>query len=125
MIAIPLAHKYCEASLSFACLKNADRLLRIATREVAFDMYLCIVKMSQQWAASGSEYHGYETECFIEQNIDAKHLVCLSGKKTKNLELDDERIKPVGVLESILDDVPDEEQVEEETRDEGATMDRW
>ena len=89
-------YKYCEASLSFACLKNADRamadLLRIATREVAFDVYLCIVKISQQWAANGSEYHGYEAECFIEQNIEAKHLVSLSGKKAKNLELDDERV---------------------------------
>ena len=38
MIALPLDHKYCEASLSFSSLKNLDRakadLLIMATREV-------------------------------------------------------------------------------------------
>ena len=130
MIAIPLAHEYCEASLSFSGLKNTDRamadLLRMATREIEFDLYLCIVKISQQVGGDyGSEYGGFMEVDVIEQKIMAEHLVSPSGKKAESVQLDDEMIKPEGALDNLLSNEPDDEEIEEVTGNEGATMDRW
>ena len=128
MIAIPLAHKYCEASLSFSGLKNMDRamadLLRIATCEVAFDVYLGMIKVSQHWCA-GALYYGFDADDFVGQEIEATNLVSPEGKKIKNLSLQDEMFKPEGALDRILQDKPENEEVNEATGNEGATMDRW
>ena len=129
MIAIPLAHKYCEASLSFACLKNTDRakadLLRMVNQEVPFDLFLCIVKIAQQWGGECySECSSFMEGDLIEQKMMAEHLVSPSGKKAENITLDDEMIMPEGALDSVLDSEPDDEELEV-TGNEGATMDRW
>ena len=128
MIAIPLAHKYCEASLSFSGLKNADRamadLLRVATCEVTFDVYLGMIQISQHWCG-GVRYYGFDADDFLGQEIEATNLVSPEGKKVKNLSVQDEMFKPEGALDKILKDEPENEEVNEATGNEGATMDRW
>ena len=129
MIAIPLAHKYCEASLSFSGLKNMDRakadLLTTAKKRVEFDLFLCIIKLSQLWGGEcDSEYGSFMQGDFIEQEIKAEELVSPGGKKAENLTLDDEMIIPEGVLDNVLTNDPDGEDIER-TGNEGATMDRW
>ena len=72
MIAIPLEHKYCEASLSFSGLKNVDRakagLLKIVSHEVAFGLYQCIVKITQYWSVDCT------ARDFVGQTIMAEHF---------------------------------------------------
>ena len=92
MIAIPLAHKYCEASLSFSGLKNMDRakadLLTTAKKQVEFDLFLCIIKLSQLWGGEcDSEYGSFMQGDLIEQEIEAEELVSPGGKMAENLTL--------------------------------------
>ena len=125
MIAVPLAHKYCEASLSFSRLKNADcakaDLLRMVRQEVLFDLFLCIIKTARHW--SGWHISGcFSEKSLIEEKMIAKHLVSPSGKKAKNLTLDRMMIMPEDALE---DNYPDHEELNEATGNDGVSMDRW
>ena len=61
----------------------------------------------------------------VQQDVTAKHLVSPNNKKTANLNLDDEVIKPEGALEDLLKGVPDNQEVEEATGNEGGTIDKW
>ena len=129
VIALPLDHRYCELSLSFSHLKNLDRakadLLMNALGEVKFDIYLCMLHINQHWAACGSEYTGYQADFMIEEEFKAECLVSPSGKKAESIKLDNEMIKPEGALDKLLEFDPDEEEVEEATGNEGATMEKW
>ena len=92
MIAIPLEHKYCEASLSFSGLNNVNRakadLLKTVSHEVPSDLYLCIVKITQYWSVDCT------ARDFVGQTIMAEHLDSPSGKKAENLPLDETMIMP-------------------------------
>ena len=122
MIAIPLEHKYCEASLSFSGVKNKDRakagLLKIVSHEVAFGLYQCIVKITQYWSVDCT------ARDFVGQTIMAEHLVSPSSKKAENVPLDEMMIMPEGALHSVLDNGPDDERLKEATGNDGVTQNR-
>ena len=125
MVVIPLEHKYCAASLSFSNLKNLDRakaeLVKVATREVDFDLYLCIVSVSQYWSAIC--YGEIEEGQLDEQEAKADHLVSPDDKKAESLDLD--KLIEEGTLNDLLHKEPDTEEVEEASGNEGATIERW
>lgn len=141
MMAYLLEHQYCDASLSFSALKNRDRaiadLLQSARREVNFDLYLSTVTKTECWSGShsygcdcGSYRYGYcngscdyETDDLIETNLSASGWATPSGNRDDlgEITLNEDVLMPPGVLD---DANPDEEEFQEATGNEGATVDK-
>lgn len=137
MMAYLLEHQYCDASLSFGTLKNTDRavadLLQNARREMNFDLYLTTVTKTECWSGShsfGCHHYGpcngscdYETYDLIDDNLSASGWVTPSGKREDfgEIQLDEEVLVPPGVLD---DADPDDEDFQEATGNEGATIDK-
>ena len=130
-VAFVLEHQYCSDSLSFNGLKNVDRaranVLLSAQRKVKFDLYLTTMTWNHIHGASYDSYYGpcsFEAEELIEEKIEASDWVCPDGEQESFglLPFDKEEILP----EDAVDDVePDEEDFNETTGNEGATVERW
>lgn len=128
MMAYILKNKYCEASLSFKDLKNADRgvgdVLAKACLEVNFDFYLAHVIRREMWWASCYRKKYTLTE-LNDDSIDASHFISPQGQKPayfSNVSLDDGAMVP---KERYKLDKPDAEQCSEATGNEGASVERW
>ena len=91
----------------------------MVSHEVPFDLYLCIVKITQYWSVDCTERD------FVGQTIMAEHLVSPSGKKAENLPLDEMMIMPECALHSLLDNDPDDKRLKEATGNDGVTQNRW
>ena len=132
MMAYLFEHKYCEASLFFKRLKNIDRavgdLLIHAHEEVNFELYLASVSISRSWSATSYEdcrwCENYDLDELVNEEVIGSNLVTPRGKKAdlKDLELDKDLFM---LLDDVNLDKPDEEEFQEATGNEGATVDRW
>ncbi len=125
VLAYMLTHKYSEAGLSFRTLKNTDRaiadVLVNATKEESFHLFLGIVSLTQHWSATTYGYDDYDLDDLYEEELTAHGLVSPSGKTIKELSLNKDAVMPEDVFE---DAEPDEEEFEEATGNEGATVDK-
>ena len=128
MMAYILEHKYCEASLSFKALKNIDRaigdVLISACQEAKFDIYLAHVSSSESWSASHYRKK-YTLEELCDESVDASHFIAPAGQPPAcftELCLDDGALVP---KEKIKLGKPDEEERNEATGNEGASVERW
>ena len=139
-----LQHEYTQAGLSFRGLKNRDRavaqVLRLVSREVALDVYLAIITKSESGSAEGNDYgYGYYKRrrwCGSEDPADWSMGEIYDTSVTLDNWVDsDDARKDIGEMsvdedeeligDSSLDDVDPEEEVEECSGNEGATMERW
>ena len=129
MMTYLLEHKYCEASLSFRLLKNCDRavadVLAQAKAEVDFDFYVGQVNLTEQWSAEhdGCYYGGgYEAIECCDESIHVEHLEACVGESTlSQVEIRKESFVPKDFFDTID---PDEEEFEEATGNEGATVEK-
>ena len=98
-------------------------MLRNATKEVRFNLYLATVTLSQQW--SGTAFDGdYETDELIKEVVSTCNSVSLSGGSKERM-LDDLTLDKDAVLPAdVYDAKPDEEECEEATGNAGATIDK-
>jgi hypothetical protein len=138
IMAYLLEHMYCEASLSFKCLKNIDRavgdVLLNAHQQVDFDLYLAHVSISQTWGAMchhsgyGRCYYDsdpeYEVDELYDEDVSATTFVTPNDQKVPltNLTLSKRAIVPKGAFKDVD---PDQEECNEATGNEGATVERW
>ena len=130
-IALVLDHHYCRESLSFHALKNIDRaradLMTSAQQEFEFDLYLTQITWNQEWSADcyydrfGSNFEAGE---LMEESVNASGWVCPAGEQVDfgELSFDQDEVVPEDVLNEMD---PDEEDCQEATGNEGATMERW
>ena len=126
MMTYLLEHKYCEASLSFRLLKNGDRavadILTQAKAKVDFDIYVGHINLTEHWAAEHDGYGDYEDVECCDEFVHAEHLDSCDGKHTLSQV---EIYKDSFVPEDFFDEIdPDEEEFEEATGNEGATVDK-
>ena len=126
MMTYLLEHKYCEVSLSFRLLKNGDRavadVLAQAKAEVDFDVYVGHVQITEQWSALHFGYGRYEAQDCCDESIQANHLESCDGKHTvAKIDIYKESFVPQNFFNTID---PDEEEFEEATGNEGATVDK-
>ena len=126
MMTYLLEHKYCEASLSFRLLKNGDRavadVLAQAKVEVDFDVYVGHVQISEQWSASHFAYGRYEEIECCDESIQANHLETYDGENTlEKVDVHKESFVPENFFNAVD---PDQEEFEEATGNEGATVDK-
>ena len=100
-VAYVLDHNYCEASLSFGLLKNADRakaeIILEAEKQMKFCLYLGIVTLEQH-CTMGSNYYGrrrydygdsredYYIEDIEEEDLNIEKLVSSTGKFLDNID---------------------------------------
>ena len=131
-IALVLDHQYCRESLSFHALKNIDRaradLMTSAQQEFEFDLYLTQMTCSQEWSVDYYDdgFYGDILEAgeLMEESLNASGWVCPGGEQVKFGELSFNRDEVVP--KDIFDETdPDEEDCQEATGNEGATMERW
>ena len=123
LLAYMLNHKYCEASLSFKLLKNADRaiaeVLVEANKQKSFCLYLGTVTLHQ--TCTGDGYSRYDIEIDdVENNFEADSLVSPSGETLYSINLDENAIVPSDMFDEAD---PDDEEFEV-TRNWGASLDR-
>ena len=123
VMAYMLNHRYCEASLSFKLLKNADRaiaeVLLEANKRKDFCLYLGNVTLHQ--ICSGSGYSRYDMDIHeVEDTFTAGSLVSPSGETLYSIDLDDNAIVPSDVFDGAD---PDNEEFEA-TGNEGTTLDK-
>lgn len=125
MIAYLLEHKYCEASLSFQLLKNTDRavadVLTQAKMEVDFDLYVANVSLVENWSATHYGYDDYAADDLVDESVSANNLKSRDGKTITSIDLQKECFVPEDFFDTID---PDEEEFEEATGNEGATLDK-
>lgn len=117
-----LEHQYCEASLSFKLLKNVDRavadVLVQAKNDVDFDLYLANVNIVENWSAT----YDHDAEELCDECITANNVKPHDGQKSiSSIDLDKKYFVPEDFFDSLE---PDEEEFEEATGNEGATLDR-
>ena len=136
-----LQHEYTRAGLSFYGLKNKDRavaqVLRLVSREVELDVHLAIITKNESGSAESRGYgYGYHKRYCGYRDADWSMVEIDSTTVTLDswVGLDDARkdISEMNVDEdeeliggNSLDDVDPEEEVEECSGNEGATMERW
>lgn len=127
MITYFLEHQYCEASLSFKLLKNVDRavadVLVQAKNDVDFDLYLANVNIKENWSAVKYKYtEPHQADELFKKCITANYIKPHDGQKSiSSINLDTKYFVPEDFFD-YLD--PDEEELEESTGNEGATLDR-
>ena len=141
-----LHHEYTEAGLSFSGLKNRDRAVADALRQVAQEadlkVYLAIVTKNESGSAEGGcGYYkkgrwGYDSESedpddwsmcdVIDSSVTLGNWVGLNDehKEFGNMDADveDEVLQEDDPFDSVE---PDNVEVEECSGNEGATMERW
>ena len=126
MMTYLLEHKYCEASLSFQLLKNGDRavadVLAQAKAIVDFDFYVGHVNMTEHWSAAHYGYGKYEEIECCDEFVHAEHLNSCDGNHSfSKVEIYKDSFIPKDFFDTID---PDEEEFEEATGNEGATVDK-
>ena len=126
MMTYLLEHKYCKASLTFKLFKNCDRavadVLTQAKAEVEFDFYVGQVNFTEHWSAEHYGRGNYEAiECH-DESVCVQHLKACGGEYTlSHIEIYTESFVPEDFFHTID---PDEEEFEEATGNEGATLDK-
>ena len=118
-MAYMLDHNYCEASLSFGLLKNADRakaeVILEAEKQMNFCLYLGIVTLEQQFSMCGDYRYGssredFDIEDIIDESLTVDTLVSPTGDfLDDSIELTHDAIVPGDVFDSIE---PSEEDFE-------------
>ena len=125
MMTYLLEHQYCEASLSFQLLKNSDRsvadVLIQAKKEVEFDLYVGMVNIVENWSATSYGYDGgYSQEDLLDKSVTANDLKSCDGRSISSIDLDKDYFVP----EDFFDTLDPDEEFEEATGNEGATLDK-
>ena len=128
MMTYLLEHKYCEASLSFRLLKNGDQtvanVLAQAKAKIDFDIYVGHINLTEHWAVEHDDYDDdeyEEIEC-CNEFVHAEYLDSSDGKHTlSEVEIPRDSFVPEDFFDTID---PDEEEFEEATGNEGATVDK-
>ena len=136
MMTYMLEHKYCESSLSFQSLKNTDRavadVLTQVKSEVPYDLYLAQVNLVENWSAThyGCSYGcrgccddsgDYTADELCDETVTADNLQSIDGQTISSISLSKEYFVPEGFFDTID---PDNEEFEEATGNEGATLDK-
>ena len=126
MMTYLLEHQYCEASLSFHLLKNCDRavgdVLAQAKTEVDFDFYVGQVNLTEHWSAEHCGYGDYEAIECCDESVHVEHLeACIGEGNLSRVEIYKESFVPDDFFDTID---PDDEEFEEATGNEGATVDK-
>ena len=126
MMTYLLEHQYCEASLSFRLLKNCDRavanVLAQAKAEVDFDFYVGQVNLTEHWSAEHDGYGDYEEIECCDESVHVEHLEACVGESTiSRVEIYQDSFVPDDFFDTVD---PDEEEFEEATGNEGATVDK-
>ena len=129
MMSYMLEHQYCEASLSFRSLKNTDRavanVLLQAKAEVDFNVFVGNVHLTEYWEASHCGYDEYSADELYNEELCAKHLKSNDGKSISSVQFAKKYLVPTDFFSGID---PDDENFQEATGNEGATLDkqyRW
>ena len=141
-----LHHEYTEAGLSFSGLKNRDRAVADAVRQVAQEaelkVYLAIVTKNESGSAEGGRSYykrrrwGYDYEsedpddwsmCEVcDSDVTLGNWVGLNDEHKEfgemNVDVEDEVLQEDDPFENLE---PDHVEVEECSGNEGATMERW
>ncbi len=140
-----LQHEYTQAGLSFHGLKNKDRavaqVLRLVGQEAELEVHLAIITKNESGSAESNsyDYGRYKRHRWSESEEDPGNwsmgeIYDTSVTLGNWVGLDDTH-KDIGEMsvdeddeligDNSLDDVDPEEEVEECSGNEGATMERW
>jgi len=126
MITYMLEHKYCEASLSFDLLKNGDQavadVLVQAKAEGKFDLYIGNVHLTEIWSADHDFHGNYSAEELCDEELTLRHVRSYDGEEMLyKIDIRRDSFVPENFFGTID---PDEEEFEEATGNEGATVDK-
>ncbi|GAQ83930.1 hypothetical protein KFL_001690080 [Klebsormidium nitens] len=128
-LVMPLEHQYCTKSLSFQTLKGSDigtidivLQAAIAASGPRFHVYLGMLKKEEVGGGYGDDMDDMEVQDF---SLELLHIIApeLGAVAFDRLPIDEEfEVLPEGALEGHE---WDDEQIEEATGNEGASMERW
>ena len=125
MMSYMLEHQYCEASLSFQLLKNTDRavadVLVQAKARVDFNVFVGNVHLTEYWEASHCGYDDYSADELYNEELCAKNLKSIDGKRIPSVDFPKKYLVPEDFFSGID---PDDENFQEATGNEGATLDK-
>ena len=97
-------------------------MLTQAKAEVDFDAYVGHVQITEQWSAAEIGYERYEVIECCDETIEATHLESCDGEHTLvEIDIQKESFVPEDFFDTID---PDQEEFEEATGNEGATLDK-
>ena len=126
MMTFMLEHQYCEASLSFELLKNGDRavadVLVQAKAEGNFDLYIGNVHLTENWSADHNGWGDYTAEELCDEELTLENVRSYDGKEVSyKIDISRDSFVPKKFFDTVD---PDEEEFEEATGNEGATVDK-
>ena len=121
-----LEHQYCEASLSFELLKNGDRavadVLVQAKAEGNFDLYIGNVHLTENWSADHNGWGDYTAEELCDEVLSLENVRSYDGEEISySINISRDSFVPENFFDTVD---PDEEDFEEATGNEGATVDK-
>ena len=126
MMTYMLEHKYCEASLSFELLKNGDRAVAevLIQAKVRGNFDLCIgnVHLTENWSAYHDDWDDddYTPGELCDEELRLENVRSCDGEKmSRRIDISRDSFVPENFFDSID---PDEEEFEEATGNEGATL---
>ena len=126
MMTYMLEHQYCKAGLSFQLLKNVDRamgdVLVQAKNEIDFDLYVANVHRSEFFSASVRGYDDYKIDNLSDTCVDAEDPRAYDGTTLASITYFNKQFLVPRRFFHERD--PDEENFQEATGNEGATVDK-
>jgi len=126
MMTYMLEHKYCKASLSFEFLKNGDRaladVLGQAKAESNFDLCIGNVHLTENWSADHDFCGNYTAEELCDEELSLENVRSYDGEEISySINISRDSFVPENFFDTVD---PDEEDFEEATGNEGATVDK-